>query len=105
MGRGFFNGSAEGYDKGLRDALADRPKKAVDSVRETFAHAVRPQSYTQTFLKAYGRGYDDGKRKRNAVPEPKKHPYGKRQPAATERKKELARIRDRKPEPERERAL
>ena len=101
MGRGFFNGSAEGYDKGLRDALADRPKKAVDSVRETVAHAVRPQSYTQTFLKAYGRGYDDGNRKRNAVPEPKKYPYEKRQPATAERKKDLARTGNRKAEPER----
>lgn len=67
MRRGVFNGSKEGYDKGFGDGLAGRPKKAVDSVRETFAHAIRPKSYTETFLRAYGKGYDDGNRKRNQV--------------------------------------
>ena len=62
--RGIFNGSKEGYEKGLADGVGGRPRKAIDSVGEAFAHAVRPKSYTETFLRAYGKGHDDGNRKR-----------------------------------------
>lgn len=68
MGRGFFDGSAEGYAKGHSDGLNGRPKSPVGSFSEAAAHAVRPKSYTETFVKEYGRGYADGTRQKNAPP-------------------------------------
>ena len=62
--RGILNGSKEGYEKGFDDGADGRPRKAIGSIGEAFAHAVRPKSYTETFLRAYGRGYDDGNRSR-----------------------------------------
>lgn len=75
MGRGFFNGSAEGYAKGHSDGLNGRPKSPVGSFSEAVAHAVRPKSYTETFVKEYGRGFVDGTRQRNAPPKPERSFY------------------------------
>lgn len=68
--RGFFDGTEEGYAKGLSDAMAGLPKKPVATVAELAAHAVRPKSYTETFVKAYSRGHADGIRQRSQPPKP-----------------------------------
>lgn len=78
MGRGFFDGSAEGYEKGRADGLAGRPKVPVGSLPELAAHAVRPKSYTETFVKAYSRGHADGNRQKNAPPPPVQSFYQER---------------------------
>lgn len=68
MGRGFFNGSREGYEKGYSDGLEGRPRKPVGTVAELAAHAIRPKSYTETFVKEYSRGYSEGSRQKSAPP-------------------------------------
>lgn len=70
MGRGFFDGSTEGYEKGLSDGLAGRPKKPVATVKELAAHAVRPKCYTETFVKGYSLGHAEGIRQRRSPPKP-----------------------------------
>ena len=96
MRRGVFNGSKEGYEKGFGDGLEGRPRKAVGSVRETFAHAIRPKSYTETFLRAYGKGYDDGNRKRNQVKaaEYRKEPKPRNRTDAQEKARGFAAARE-----------
>lgn len=76
--RGFFDGSAEGYEKGLSDGLAGRPKKPVATVAELAAHAVRPKSYTESFVKGYSRGHAEGLRQRNQPPKPAESFYQER---------------------------
>lgn len=65
MGRGFFNGSKEGYEKGYSDGLEGRPKSPIGRASEALAHALRPRGYTETFLKEYARGYAEGLRQKN----------------------------------------
>lgn len=60
------NGSKDGYDKGYNDGLAGKKKDPV-SLLEGMKQALRPQTYTQTYLSGYGEGWADGNKKRNGV--------------------------------------
>jgi hypothetical protein len=63
---GFINGSKDGYNKGYKDGLAGNPSNPV-SLIEGFKQALRPESYTDTFLSGYHEGWSDGNKKRNNV--------------------------------------
>ncbi|AGX88735.1 hypothetical protein [Candidatus Symbiobacter mobilis] len=62
----YTNGSKDGYNLGYSDALAGKKKNPV-SLLEGMKQALRPQTYTETFLDGYSQGWRDGNRKRNGV--------------------------------------
>jgi hypothetical protein len=61
-----MNGSKDGYERGYSDGLAGQRKNPI-GVLEALRQALRPESYTDSFLKGYSQGWIDGNRKRNGV--------------------------------------
>jgi len=61
-----FNGSKAGYDRGFEDGKNGKSKNPVP-ILEGFKQALKPQSYTDTYLDGYNRGWTDGNRKRNGI--------------------------------------
>jgi hypothetical protein len=62
----YFNGSSDGYEKGYADGLAGSKYNPV-TLKNALAQAIRPATYTDTFLEGYKKGWTDGNRKRNKV--------------------------------------
>jgi hypothetical protein len=60
------NGSKEGYQRGFSDGSGGKSNNPMPII-EGFKQALRPQSYTDTYLSGYSSGWTDGNRKRNGV--------------------------------------
>lgn len=103
MRRGFFDGSAEGRAKGFADGRNGSPRKAVVNLAELAAHAIRPKSYTETYLKGYAAGYREGAKEAAAKREAAKKAAAERAAMAEKRAQGGRRVLPAKTEPGRER--
>lgn len=63
----FFNGYKEGYDAGYQAGLKGESADPVKShgLLRMAAQALKPESFTETFLNGWHKGYRDGAEARN----------------------------------------
>ena len=63
---GFLNGYKDGFDAGYSAGLAGKSANCVHShgLLKMAAQALKPQSYTETFMSGWSEGYRKGADKR-----------------------------------------
>jgi hypothetical protein len=58
--RGYLDGTEYGYRRGLADGRGGNPKRPVSSVGDLVANLLRPKAFLESYVKGYGRGYEEG---------------------------------------------